>query len=94
MRSARIVARNASGHKSAQVRCSQARTQVVGAFDEGVEQAGNFERRLQMEVSTTSELKVGEVYTLRLNSLGTDGYVWNCAIKGKVNIQPDEKLHS
>ena len=47
-----------------------------------------------MEVPTTIALKIGEVYTLRLNSLGTDGYVWNCAIEGRVNIQLDEKLHS
>lgn len=47
-----------------------------------------------MEVPTAIALKVGEVYTLRLNSLSTAGYVWNCTIEGKVNIQPDEKLHS
>ena len=47
-----------------------------------------------MEVPTTISLKVNDVYTLRLNSLGTAGYVRNCAIEGRVNIQLDEKLHS
>ena len=39
-----------------------------------------------MEVPTTIELKVGEVYTLRLSSLGTAGYVWNCVIEGNANL--------
>lgn len=35
-----------------------------------------------MDVPTTILLKVGEVQTIRLQSLGTAGYVWNCTVEG------------
>ena len=39
-----------------------------------------------MEVPTTIAPKGGEVHTLRLNNLGTAGYVWNCAIDCNTNL--------
>lgn len=39
-----------------------------------------------MDIPATIELQVGEVYTLRLSSLGTAGYVWSCAIEGNANL--------
>ena len=39
-----------------------------------------------MDVPTAIELKVGEAHTLRLQGLGTAGYVWNCTVEGNANV--------
>jgi predicted secreted protein len=39
-----------------------------------------------MEVPTTIALKVGEVYLLKLDSLGTAGYIWTCTMTGDADL--------